>query len=157
MERFDPLGLSTKDEETVRRFRECEIMHGRFAQMAFLGFVVPEKAAQGANWGDEYLAPSGKALDALVSSPELVYLTLGLISALELVRLIETEPGSRTDAKVESIGWRPENPEEFVRMQVRELQNGRLAMLAFAGEVAQELVNGKPLLVNLQDNGFVSF
>jgi hypothetical protein len=125
--------------------------------MAFLGFVVPEKIAQGANWGDDYLAPSGRALDVFESNPGLVYLTLALISGLELVRLIETQPGTRTDAKVESIGWRPENPEEFARMQVRELQNGRLAMLAVAGEIAQELVNGKPLLVNLQDSGFVSF
>ena len=125
--------------------------------MAFLGFVVPEKIAQGANWGDDYLAPGGTALDVFQSNPALVTLTLALISGLEVVRLLETEPGTRTDAKVESIGWRPENPEEFGRMQVRELQNGRLAMLAVAGEIAQELVNGKPLLVNLQDSGFVSF
>jgi hypothetical protein len=86
-----------------------------------------------------------------------VGLTLLLLGLLETVRLTETTPGTRTDAKVESIGWRPEDPAEFERMQVRELQNGRLAMLAFAGEVAQELVNGKPLLLNLQDNDFVSF
>ena len=108
VERFDPLGFSKNDEATVRRYRECEIMHGRFAQMAFLGFVVPEKLAKGANWGEDYLAPSGTALDAFVSSPSLVYLTLGLIAALETVRLIETEPGTRVDAKVESIGWRPQ-------------------------------------------------
>lgn len=132
-------------------------MHGRFAQMAFLGFVVPEKLAKGANWGDDYLAPDGTALSALESTPALVILTLALISGLELVRLIETEPGTRTDAKVESIGWRPSDPAEFERMQVRELQNGRLAMLAVAGEIAQELVNGKPLLTNLQDSGFISF
>ena len=30
-------------------------------------------------------------------------------------------------------------------MQTKELQNGRLAMLAIAGAVAQELVDGKPL------------
>ena len=125
--------------------------------MAFLGFVVPEKLAQGGNWGSDYLAPSGRALDVFESYPQLIYLTLALISGLELLRLLETTPGTRTDAKVESIGWRPKDPEEFERMQVRELQNGRLAMLAVAGEIAQELVNGKPLLINLQDSGFVSF
>jgi hypothetical protein len=125
--------------------------------MAFLGFVVPEKAAQGANWGDDYLAPGGTALDALESYPTLVYLTLALLSGLEFFRLIETTPGARTDAKVESIGWRPSDPARFDEMVVRELQNGRLAMLAVAGIVAQELVNGKPVLVNLQDNNFVSF
>lgn len=125
--------------------------------MAFLGFVVPEKAAQGANWGEDFLAPGGTALDALQSSPSLVYLTLALISGLEFVRLLETSPGARTDAKVESIGWRPSDPDRYAEMVVRELQNGRLAMLAVAGIVAQELINGKPVLVNLQENDFVSF
>ena len=155
---FDPLGFSKKaDKDTVLRYRECEIMHGRFAQMAFLGFVVPEKAAAGANWGDDFLAPSGRALDAFESSPQLVITTLLAISALEFLRLIQTTPGNRVDARVESIGWRPSDPAEFINMQVRELQNGRLAMLAVAGEVAQELINDKPLLLTLQENDYVSF
>jgi hypothetical protein len=125
--------------------------------LAFLGFVTPEKLALGANWGDDYLAPSGTALGVIEGYPELTILTLSLISGLELLRLISTEPGSRIDAGIESIGWRPSDPEEFERMQVRELQNGRLAMLAVAGEIAQELVNGTPLLLNLQENDFVSW
>jgi len=34
---------------------------------------------------------------------------------------------------------------------LKELQNGRLAMLAFAGAVVQELVNETPLILNLQN------
>jgi hypothetical protein len=34
-------------------------------------------------------------------------------------------------------------------MSARELNNGRLAMLAAAGFIVQELINGKELLVNL--------
>lgn len=34
-------------------------------------------------------------------------------------------------------------------MQTKELQNGRLAMLGAAGMIAQELVNGKEIFVNL--------
>ena len=34
-------------------------------------------------------------------------------------------------------------------MQTKELQNGRLAMLAAMGFIAQELVNGVPILENL--------
>merc|ERR1711865_448181 len=40
---FDPLGF-TKDMELlgVKRFREAEIMHGRVAMMATLGYVIGE-------------------------------------------------------------------------------------------------------------------
>jgi len=155
---FDPLNFASKaDDATLARYRQVEVMHGRFAQMAFLGFVVPEKVAQGANVGGDYLAPGGTALDAFASTPNLVYLTLALLAGLELLRLVETTPDDRTNAKVESLGWRPSDPERYNEMVVRELQNGRLAMLAVAGIVAQELVNGKPVLINLQDSNFVSW
>ena len=53
------------------------------------------------------------------------------------------------DLKFDPLGIRPTDPVELDLMITRELQNGRLAMLAFAGEVAQELVNSTPLLENL--------
>lgn len=39
-------------------------------------------------------------------------------------------------------GVRPQNPADLEAMQTRELQHGRLAMLAVAGIVAQELTDG---------------
>jgi len=155
---FDPAGFAAKATDAeLARYREVEIMHGRFAQMAFLGFVIPEKCAYDGSFGDDFLAPTGRALEVFNTDPIWLGLTLGVISALELVRLLETTPGTRTDAKIETLGWRPKTDAEFEKYQVRELQNGRLAMLAVAGEIVQELVNEKPLLVNLQDSGFVSF
>ena len=44
------------------------------------------------------------------------------------------------------LGLMPEDPAEFALMQTKELQNGRLAMLAAAGFLAQELVDGKGIL-----------
>eukprot|EP00804_Cyclotella_cryptica_P021143 CCRYP_001468-RA/>CCRYP_001468-RA protein AED:0.34 eAED:0.34 QI:0/-1/0/1/-1/1/1/0/234 len=155
---FDPAGFAAKaSPEELSRYREVEIMHGRFAQLAVLGFIIPEKCAYDGSFGDDFLAPTGRALEVFNTDPLWLGLTLAVISALETVRLIETEPGTRTDAKIESLGWRPKTESEYINYQVRELQQGRLAMLAFAGEVAQELVNDKPLLVNLQDSGFVSW
>jgi hypothetical protein len=155
---FDPAGFAAKaSPEELARYREVEIMHGRFAQMAVLGFIIPEKCAYDGAFGDDFLAPTGRALEAINTDPVWLALTLGVISALETLRLLQTEPGTRTDAKIEGLGWRPKSEAEFVNYQVRELQQGRLAMLAFAGEIAQELVNEKPLLVNLQDSGFVSW
>lgn len=41
--------------------------------------------------------------------------------------------------------WSP----EFIEMRNRELQNGRLAMIAVAGVIAQELVDGKTVFEHL--------
>merc|ERR1712228_515843 len=53
------------------------------------------------------------------------------------------------DIGFDPLGLKPEDPEEFNIMQTKELQNGRLAMLAAAGFLAQEAVNGKGILETL--------
>lgn len=53
------------------------------------------------------------------------------------------------DVGFDPLGLKPKDPEEFAAMATKELQNGRLAMLAAAGMIAQELVNGKEIFVNL--------
>ena len=54
------------------------------------------------------------------------------------------------DIKFDPLGLKPDTPEEFAEMATKELQQGRLAMLAVSGFVAQELVNGVPIIANLQ-------
>ena len=49
------------------------------------------------------------------------------------------------DIGFDPLGLKPAGAAEFAEMQTKELQNGRLAMLAIAGAVAQELVDGQPL------------
>ena len=53
------------------------------------------------------------------------------------------------DLGFDPLGLKPDTEAGFELVRTRELQNGRLAMLAIAGMVAQELVNGQPILVNL--------
>ena len=43
------------------------------------------------------------------------------------------------------LGLKPEDEEEFREMQTKELNNGRLAMIAIAGQVIQELVTQQKL------------
>merc|ERR1711924_527995 len=54
------------------------------------------------------------------------------------------------DIGFDPLGLKPTDPAEFAEMQTKELQNGRLAMLAAAGFLAQELVNHKPILETLK-------
>ena len=49
------------------------------------------------------------------------------------------------DAAMDPAGLRPEDPEELKEMQTKELQHCRLAMLAAAGMIVQELQTGSTL------------
>jgi hypothetical protein len=50
------------------------------------------------------------------------------------------------DLGFDPLGIKPKDPESFKIMQTKELQNGRLGMLAAAGFLAQELVDHKGIL-----------
>jgi hypothetical protein len=53
------------------------------------------------------------------------------------------------DIGFDPLGLKPTDAEELRVLQTKELQNGRLAMLAAAGFMAQELVDGKGILEHL--------
>merc|ERR1712032_367856 len=62
---FDPLGFAEKaDEDTLKRYREAEITHGRVAMLAVIGFLVGEKVE-----GSSFL------FDASVSGPGITHLS----------------------------------------------------------------------------------
>ena len=53
------------------------------------------------------------------------------------------------DIKFDPLGLKPDTPEEFAEMATKELQHGRLAMLAVAGFFAQELTDGQTIVAKL--------
>jgi hypothetical protein len=158
---FDPLGISSRtDAFEIRRYREAEITHGRVAMLAVVGFLVGEKVE-----GSSFLFDSqitGPAINHLAQVPvvfwipvataimgaELNRATIGWVEPdQELFKLREGyTPGG---IGFDPLGLMPKGEKELITMQTKELQNGRLAMLATAGFVAQELVDGKGILEHL--------
>jgi hypothetical protein len=158
---FDPFGISPrKVESEFKRYREAEITHGRVAMLAVVGFLVGEKVE-----GSSFLFDSqitGPAINHLAQVPvvfwipvataimgaELKRATIGWVEPdQELFKLREGyTPGG---IGFDPLGLMPKGEKELITMQTKELQNGRLAMLATAGFVAQELVDGKGILEHL--------
>ena len=162
---FDPFGFGTKaDENTLKRYREAELTHGRVAMLAVLGFFVGE-AVEGSSFLFD-ASIKGPAITHLAQVPAPFWTLLAIsIGKFELDRaqagwvpprdVPVDQPGLLCsdyipgDLGFDPLGLKPDDPAEFETLQTKELQNGRLAMLAAAGFMAQELVNGKGILENL--------
>lgn len=165
---FDPLGFAEKsDANTLKKYREAETQHGRVAMLAFLGMLVTEEPIEYHplfEAGVKDIGPAIRHLDEVRAVSPLFFELLGIIiGSLELNRALVgwKAPGDNAvfqdlkddyfpgDVGFDPLGLKPDDPEEFFTMSTKELQNGRLAMLGVAGLVAQELVNGKEIFVNL--------
>merc|ERR1712127_1163352 len=155
---FDPLGFAQKgiSLNEVKRNREAEVMHGRVAMIAAVGYLAGEAVSGPFN----IVGPANDQLQQM-PLPAFVLLT-GAIAAAELKRArigwVEPDLGSWTktlwtlrdnyypgDLGFDPLGFKPQEPVAFANMQTRELQNGRLAMLGVAGMCAQELVNHRTI------------
>ena len=159
---FDPLGLGAKaDEPTLKRYREAELTHGRVSMLAVVGFLVGE-AVQGktALFNGEITGPAISHIPQVNPIFWLV-LTAGIAKAettraeigwVEPKNVPVDKPGLLREGYVpgdigfDPLNLKPEDPTEFALLQTKELQNGRLAMLAAAGFMAQELVDGKGII-----------
>jgi hypothetical protein len=154
---FDPLGFSTDAPEGKLLFyREVELKHGRICMLASLGFLVGESFHP--LFGGNIDVPSYVAFQ----ETPLQSFWPAVVVALGVAELASTndfqpvgEPGSglwmmRTnrmpgDLGFDPLGLRPKDPTALKEIQTKELNNGRLAMIAAAGMIAQELVSGKKL------------
>ena len=154
---FDPLGFCKGRElDGVKRFREAEIMHGRVAMMATVGFLIAEKTPT-ITYG---FSDPTIAINQVPEVPGTVlfpfFLAINVIEALR-ASIGWVEPGLGPlftlrekyypgDIGFDPLGLKPKNGADFANMQAKELSNGRLAMIAAAGMCVQELVSGQPLL-----------
>jgi len=165
---FDPLGFAEKaNDATLLRYREAEVTHGRVAMLATVGFLVGEKVEGSSFLFDSKI--SGPAITHLEQVPPLFLMLFVIaIGAAEFYRAeiafvspVDVPEGQQGlmredhfpgDIGFDPLGLKPKDPEEFELMVTKELQNGRLAMLAAAGFMAQEMVDGKGIVEHFQSS-----
>jgi len=158
---FDPLGFSNeKDLVGVKRLREAEIMHGRVAMLATVGYVLQENTPTIAYGFDTPTIANHQIPEVpLFGVMFPFFLAINIAEALRASKGW-VEPGRGPlftlreqyypgDLGFDPAGLKPDTADEFATMHTKELSNGRLAMLAVAGMCVAELVNGKPVLADV--------
>jgi hypothetical protein len=166
---FDPAGFADgANLETMKNYREAETQHGRVAMLAVIGLLVTEEPIElhplfGAAGKD--IGPAIRHLDQVREvSPFFFEILAVVIGTIETSRALtgwenpdEVLGTKRTlksayypgDIGFDPLTLKPDDAADFAELSTKELQNGRLAMLGIAGFVAQELVNGKEIFINL--------
>jgi light-harvesting complex I chlorophyll a/b binding protein 4 len=157
---FDPLGFCTDcSEGKLCFYREVEVKHGRVAMLASLGFIVGEQFHPlfGGNIDvPSYIAFQQTPLQnfwpvvvAVIAIPEVFSVftfNAPMTGSLDAEKLwtVQTNrvPG---DLGFDPLGLKPQDAAGLKEMQTKELNNGRLAMLAAAGMIGQELATGNKL------------
>ena len=174
---YDPLGLSSQnfwgksEEETIGFLRHAEIKHGRVAMAAFSGYVVQ---ANGFHW-PWAMTMDGRSFDVAGSPPE-QWDAIPLIGKVQIITFVgmlesygELLPQHYTKGGVPGYyppikGARPEillnlwdpfnfmarmTPEAKKAGLVKEINNGRLAMLGIFSLISEARVPGSvPVLPN---------
>lgn len=138
---FDPLGLSKgKDDATMQHYRESELKHGRVAMAACLGWYITAGGVHPA-FNSQL---SSDPLKAMAELPLVGWLQFVLgCGAIEwLAEQIKARPGYQAGDLLGAAYWTDDSDELWVGYQNRELNNGRLAMLAFMGILYQDLTFG---------------
>merc|ERR1711959_486949 len=158
---FDPLGLGA--DGAISQYRVAEVIHARWAMLAVPGVVIPEALnVAGGDWRE-----TGKVfLDGETGRVGPAVLWLGVAAAAQVVLVggaekFRTDPASAPDGFVPFKGnFRSKdfakldpinpggpldfynvaaNPQDLEILKVKEIKNGRLAMISMLGVFIQGL------------------
>lgn len=136
-------------------YREIELMHGRIAQVAALGFVFPGLAhfPGNADVGLDAYAETNP-LEAIGSVPHLalpqIFTFMAVLEFKRIRNILEDGPNYMVgDAQRWGQGegrWNPfgfnYTPEEYAEKQLQETKHGRVAMVGLFGLLCQASASG---------------
>merc|ERR1712176_1464939 len=144
---FDPMGFTKGlPVQEIKRYREAEVTHGRVAMLAVIGYLVAEP-----------FHPFFFAwLSMSIAFTEIFRALVGWEFPLDAIRKNKDVEGKTWLTKLndnyypgdigfDPLGLKPKNSAEFAEIQTKELQNGRLAMIAAIGMMVQEQVTHQTL------------
>merc|ERR1719399_32447 len=156
---WDPAGFTTDcSEGKLLFYREVELKHGRVGMLAALGFLVGENFHP--LFGGNIDVPSYVAFQQTplqqfwpavllaISIPEIfsVFTFQSPFGMNILDQMWKINPEHESgNLGFDPLGLKPTDPKELKEMQTKELNNGRLAMIAAAGMIAQELATGQKI------------
>jgi light-harvesting complex II chlorophyll a/b binding protein 4 len=136
----------------LQRFRECELIHGRWAMLACLGCIVAE-GATGVSWVEagkvELDGASYFGFNLPFSITQLVWIEVLAVGGAEIYRNTELDPVKRC---YPGGLFDPLNLGEGKgsdKLKEAEIKHGRLAMVSFFGYGVQALLFGEGALGSL--------
>jgi len=138
----------------LQRFRECELIHGRWSMLACLGCIVAE-AATGVSWVDagkvELDGATYAGLPLPFSLTQLIWIEVLAVGGAEFYRNGNLDPESRLypGGAFDPLGLTTKSDEQTFRLKTAEIKHGRLAMVAFLGYSVQALTTGEGVLSSL--------
>lgn len=141
------LSVEQRAPEWIPWFREAELKHGRAAMLATLGMVVPEFIrVPGEQFSFDAIPRVIQAHDACPDSMIQIFGWISFIEAVSFPALanmnaFDREPGN---FGFDPLKLYPKDAEKQKQMQIKELKNGRLAMVAIGGMVAGALITESP-------------
>jgi hypothetical protein len=143
---WDPVGLAKgKSDEQLLHWRAVELKHGRVAMLAVLGWM---HVAAGYHPIGDAAARTRVSDDPLINASQLpmagAWQVVFTIMCLEWVSTYVAPPPK--DAPWDVIGWSriiaKSDDDSWKMAQLREINNGRLAMMGIIGLISQDMVTG---------------
>merc|ERR1712224_312300 len=105
------------------------------------------------NWYDTPLATKQTyfGLEISIELNTLIVIELTLMGVVEAIRFGEIDSNKKLYPGFDFAGV-AKDPKKLESLKLKEIKNGRLAMISFLGFIAQHVATGKSPLVNLGDH-----